>query len=300
MAKRILRVGLYVLIGLLVLAGALWFWYTHRPLPDNLEQTLFRGITYIREVRREPRPLVIHVITVELEAPGVDLLVTPGDPRQDQPLRARKTSRFLTEFGVQVAVNGDFFTPWHSKSPWDYYPHVGDPVEVSGFASSQGVIYSTNGRGRSTLYFSRDNRASFNEPLGKVYNAISGNSMLLENGELVTQSLAGLYNDEPHPRTAVALDQEARRLIILVVDGRQPNYSEGVTVAGLAEIILAYGGDTAMNLDGGGSTTLAAEGEAGEPVLLNSPIDNRIPGRERPVANHLGIFALEAAGGRGN
>jgi len=29
----------------------------------------------------------------------------------------------------------------------------------------------------------------------------------------------------------------------------------------------------------------------GRPVQLNSPIDNRIPGRERPVANHLGIYA---------
>lgn len=46
-----------------------------------------------------------------------------------------------------------------------------------------------------------------------------------------------------------------------------------------------------MNLDGGGSTTLVMEGDNGQPVLLNSPIDSRIPGRERAVANHLGIFA---------
>ena len=80
-------------------------------------------------------------------------------------------------------------------------------------------------------------------------------------------------------------------MIILLVDGRQPNYSEGVTMAELVGILREYGAYSALNLDGGGSTTLAIEGESGEPVLLNSPIDNRIPGRERPVANHLGIFA---------
>jgi exopolysaccharide biosynthesis protein len=63
-----------------------------------------------------------------------------------------------------------------------------------------------------------------------------------------------------------------------------------VTLAELAEIVIGYGGDTALNLDGGGSTTLVVEGKSGKPVRLNSSIDNRIPGRERPVANHLGIY----------
>lgn len=75
-----------------------------------------------------------------------------------------------------------------------------------------------------------------------------------------------------------------------VVDGRQPNYREGATFAELAEILIAHGAYFAMNLDGGGSSTLAIQGEDGEPVVLNFPIDSYIPGRERPVANHLGVF----------
>jgi exopolysaccharide biosynthesis protein len=46
----------------------------------------------------------------------------------------------------------------------------------------------------------------------------------------------------------------------------------------------------AMSLDGGGSSTMVIEGEDGQAVILNSPIDNYIPGRERPVGNHLGIY----------
>lgn len=48
--------------------------------------------------------------------------------------------------------------------------------------------------------------------------------------------------------------------------------------------------DTALNLDGGGSVTLAIATPNG-PMLLNSPIQTRIPTWERPIANHLGFYA---------
>jgi hypothetical protein len=298
MKKRVLRISLFIIIILLCLVGIVWYAYTHRPLPDSLQQALFEGVTYTRDVRSQPRPLVIHVISVDLNAPGIGFLVTPGDPGQDLPLRARKTTQFLKEFDLQVAVNGDFFKPWHSNSPWDYYPHVGDPVDVRGFASSQGRVYSQAEGNRATLYISEDNEASFREPPGDVFNAISGNRMVLENGSPMIVSPARSYHKSLHPRTAVALDADATHLIILVVDGRQPNYSEGVTLAELTAILLEYGAHAALNLDGGGSTTLVVEGESGAPVVLNSPIDNRIPGRERPVANHLGIFAQKTDAGQ--
>lgn len=108
LTKRLLRIGLCVIIALLLVLAALWFWYTHRPLPDPVQQVLFEGVTFVRDVRSEPRPLIIYVVTVELDVPGIAFLVTPGNPTQDQPLQARKTSQFLAEFGVHVAVNGDF------------------------------------------------------------------------------------------------------------------------------------------------------------------------------------------------
>ena len=44
----------------------------------------------------------------------------------------------------------------------------------------------------------------------------------------------------------------------------------------------------AINLDGGGSSALVIEKD-GEPFLLNSPIEDGIGGKERKVANHLGV-----------
>ena len=54
--------------------------------------------------------------------------------------------------------------------------------------------------------------------------------------------------------------------------------------------MIDQGAFAAMSLDGGGSSTLVIEGQDGKPRILNSPIDNYIPGRERPVGNHLGIY----------
>jgi len=77
----------------------------------------------------------------------------------------------------------------------------------------------------------------------------------------------------------------------VVVDGRQPGYSLGVTLSELAEIMIFHGGYNALNLDGGGSSTLVVEGALGSPKILNSPFNHGIPGRQRSVGSHLGIYA---------
>ena len=128
-----------------------------------------------------------------------------------------------------------------------------------------------------------------------MYNVISGNPLLIEEGRP-----KGLKGTDLHPRTAVAVERTGKRLFLVVVDGRQRGYSEGMTAPELAAFLQEQGGWDALNLDGGGSATLAVEAEPGGIHVLNSPIQNSIPGRERPVANHLAVFAppLEGDGSR--
>jgi hypothetical protein len=293
-SKRVFSAVLVVtsacVLALLLLAGSVWVWLQVRSQPAEKNQALFQGIHYIRDVRQSPRPLVVHIVTVRLRESGIEFLVTPGDQDAGLPLQARPTSNFLEEFDLQIAVNGDGVTPWRSNSWLDYYPHLGDPVDPIGLSASRGVVYSQHRDAEPTLYLSRDNRARFNNPLGGVYNAISGNLMLVENGKSL---VAAGIEDTPQPRTAVALDKSRRQLIILVVDGRQPGYSEGATLKELADLILEFGGHSGMNMDGGGSSTMVMEEKNGKAVILNSPIDHNIPGTERTVGNHLGIFARQ-------
>ena len=270
----------------LVLAGVAWLRWGMPVQPRETSRELFQGITYQQRVRQSPRPMVIHILTVNLRASGIHFLVTPGNTKAEQPLAARTTSQFLSQFKLQVAVNGDGFTPWHSNTFLDYYPHQGDPVTPIGLAASQGVVYTQPTDAEPTLYIGRDNRARFNNPIGGIYNAISGNTMLVEDGKPTA-----LPDEQPQPRTALGLDQRMRQMVIVVVDGRQRGYSEGATLAEMANLLIEFGAYNGMNLDGGGSSTLVAEASNGQPEVLNRPIDLGIPNRERYIGNQLGIFA---------
>jgi len=295
LSRKILSIILILVLvcicGAGLLAGGAWWRIAGRPQPAPTSQELFSGVSYSREVRNTPRPMVIHTLLVDLREPGVRLLVTPGDPDAEHSLQARTTSDFLEEFDLQVAVNGDGFEPWYSNTIFSYYPHKGDPIDPTGLAASQGTLYAPTNGAEPTLYISRNNRARFNEPIGGVYNAISGLLMLAAGGKLLPEVLQAEGANIPQPRTAVGLDKNSRQLIIVVVDGRQTGYSEGISLVELTELLLEKGAFYAMNMDGGGSTTMVMAEKNGKARLLNSPIDQHLPGRERPVDNHLGIYA---------
>ncbi len=281
-------IAILVLISLCI--GGYALYDRGRPAPVPVKQKLYEGVTYRRVVRVFPRPMIAHVLTIDTKTKGIDFLVTPPDSEGEKPLKARTTSQFLEEFNLQIAINGDKFLPWWSHSPVDYYPHVGDPIAPSGFTASNGHVYWL-GKFEDigiepTLYISRKNVLSFNSQPGRVYNAISGDRMIVVKGEAVPD-----LNDKAlEPRTAVGMNRNGRYLYIIVVDGRQPFYSEGVTFADLAKLLIKQGAYMGMSLDGGGSSTMVIEGDDGKPLILNSPIDNYIPGRERPVGTHLGIY----------
>jgi hypothetical protein len=285
-----------ILLLLLLLGLSLSLILLIRPPQTNQKLELFHGVIYQREVRTIPRPLMVHVITIGLTAPGIKLLVTPGEETGGMELPARTTGEFLTKFELQLAINGSFFEPYRENGPWDYYPHRGDPVNVMGLAISNGGVYSLNETDQPVLCFSIDNYATISDtdcPVDTA-QALAGRPILIDNGTSITSEDLSYYT-ALHPRTAVAIDQRGETLWLIVVDGRQPGYSEGVTLVELANIAKQLGAYQALNLDGGGSTTLVTTGYWW-PRTLNSPIHTRIPMRQRPVANHLGIYALSPPG----
>jgi len=277
---------LWGLIAILILVAAALFYYRGRPAPLEMRQELYPCVVYYRRVHYLPRMMIAHIVTVDLSCKNINVFVTPPEKNDKaNPLRAQTTSQFAQEFGVQIAINGDGFTPWWSRSVLDYYPHVGDPIAPNGFAASRTKEYGEI-KG-PTLFINSSKDATFGTAYRKVYNAISGQSWLVKD----KQPVPDLNDALTAPRTAVGLDGPGTRLIMIVVDGRQPLYSEGVTIQEMAELMIYYGGDNAINLDGGGSSTLVIQDpQTGQYKVMNSPIDNYIPGRERPVGNHLGIF----------
>ena len=89
-----------------------------------------------------------------------------------------------------------------------------------------------------------------------------------------------------HPRTAVGIGRDGRRLLLVVVDGRQPRYSVGMTLPELGQLMLELGARDALNLDGGGSSTMAVRRASGDVHVVNRPSDAT---GERTVANALAV-----------
>jgi hypothetical protein len=115
--------------------------------------------------------------------------------------------------------------------------------------------------------------------------AVGGFPMLLHYGVdvLDQQTVRAEFGLGRHPRTALGWTDEQSRMFLVVVDGRQPPYSDGMSLPELAWLFRRLGADHALNLDGGGSTALVI-GER----LANRPSD---AGGERSVGNALALTA---------
>ena len=117
--------------------------------------------------------------------------------------------------------------------------------------------------------------------------ALGAGPNLVSDGVVDAANQGFPWMDEAAPRTAIGFSDQT--IFLVVVDGRNDN-ATGMTIAQLAEFMVSLGAVDAMNLDGGGSSTLFIRGFG----VVNAPSD----GRERPVGNGLFLFQREEAGGR--
>ncbi|MBP1082651.1 MULTISPECIES: phosphodiester glycosidase family protein [Bacillus] len=118
--------------------------------------------------------------------------------------------------------------------------------------------------------------------------AIGGNVKLLESGNI----RENLDDSSAAPRTAVGFSENGKKMYVVAVDGRQTD-SRGITYKELAALMKGFGAYNALNLDGGGSTTMVARKPGAENAeVVNQPSD----GSERAVPNGIGIFAKPGSG----
>jgi hypothetical protein len=95
-----------------------------------------------------------------------------------------------------------------------------------------------------------------------------------------------------NPRTAAGIARvgTSQRLLLAVIDGRQPGYSVGMTLRQTAELLQSLGAQRAINLDGGGSSAMIVRDHAtGALRVRNKPSD---PTGERAVGNALAVLGV--------
>lgn len=154
-----------------------------------------------------------------------------------------------------------------------------------------GYVLSGQGSGykqlRSTIGLGQQVAISFAQT-GKVAHAIGGGPTLITNAKVSINSAKQKFRADVArsrtARTAVGLTKDGG-YVLVSIDGRRPGYSSGATLTELAVTMRELGVIEALNLDGGGSTTLWLKGHT-----VNRPSD----GRERPVSNALLVVPRKA------
>ncbi|MCK9525561.1 MAG: phosphodiester glycosidase family protein [Limnochordia bacterium] len=118
-----------------------------------------------------------------------------------------------------------------------------------------------------------------------VTQIIGGGPRLVRDGRLQVTGEEERFRDDilvgRAPRTAIGITAD-HKLLLVTVNGRQPHISVGMTLNELGNLLIELGALQAMNLDGGGSTTMVIRN-----MVLNLPSD----GKERPVGNAIVVVA---------
>lgn len=245
---------------------------------------------------------VAFALRVDLKAPGVRLFVTPKAAKyvlNSAETLGQTVSEFFKTHQLQAAINGGRF------DPSDYYPPTGTRLDVHGLTISDGELVSPQDTSTDSavIAFSDKNEPTIihkNWPptnTAGFFNALTGTYPLVSNGIPVANlnSQAGFINGV-NPRTAAGLSKDKQFLYLLVIDGRQNGYSIGALNSETAGLMILLGAHDAINLDGGGSTTMVLADSAGRPQRINRSSAVADSGRERTVGSHLGIYALPLAG----
>ena len=257
----------------------------------------YKPVVYQYVEQTDP-PQRIHVMAIDLTNPDVKVRVSRGgeDPDGDGPWQTTllRPTAIAEREGFEITVNGDFFAlPSKQDAEGSEAQKVFRAKQastVSGPATTDGKTWALPKEqdGRPALVIDAQNRASIakvGKPPKDAQQVIAGSDIIVEAGKDVARTGKG-FPDGPHPRTAVGIADGGKRLLLVVIDGRDKEKARGMSLSQVAKVMLDLGCDSALNLDGGGSTAMILrDPKTGEQTILNNPSD----GKERAVANVLGV-----------
>lgn len=235
-------------------------------------------------------PQSISIIRYPARKFRTELIHSPGD-------KAGKTSVIAQREGASMAMNGSYFN-MKQLTPCTYF-RSGD--ELLGETSSSesfrvnGVVGIRNRRGHNIIITSCK-PSQYDEITGKWHAVLASGPVLMEDGGIVVPEITNAdengngidsFYDKRHPRSVIGYDSKGY-VYLIVADGRHPGDAEGTSIYETALICSFLGLEDAINLDGGGSSTLWHN----EKGVLNHPSDNRKfdAQGERKVPNIIGVF----------
>ncbi|MEW6236885.1 MAG: phosphodiester glycosidase family protein [Candidatus Omnitrophota bacterium] len=199
-------------------------------------------------------------------------------------------SDFARQSEALAAVNGGFFSVRPNRARGLvaahgrilYPPHQENYRSTVGFNSSK-ILFDWIGPEDIDKYRFQTQKPGWND----CHAALAAGPILIKDGTTCLYLAESFNLNERNPRTAIAQMADGMALMV-VVDGRQPDWSAGVTLGELTDMLADIGASDAMNLDGGGSSVMVVNNK-----LMNRPSDFALPGspgKERAVANVVALF----------
>ncbi|WP_177205631.1 phosphodiester glycosidase family protein [Acetitomaculum ruminis] len=210
---------------------------------------------------------------------GMEKLTAQLSTAQKKHSNPEDKENYIENYNVIGGVNADF-----------YNMTTGKPSGA--FVMEGKVVNNANNRpwfavlddGSAAIGYNNKDWANV---ANHVKEAVGGSVVLVWDGKDVTANASGNYNTDRHSRTCVGITKEGK-VVLMVLDGRQEPFSAGGSMHELAQIMLEAGCVSAINLDGGGSTTFAAKQEGENNIsIVNRPSD----GSERSISSSLMVVS---------
>jgi hypothetical protein len=241
----------------------------------------------------EPHRVALYILRVDLRSSQIAVATfIADDPDGDGPAEAELVNpvELALRHQALAAVNANAFSPIPDEEgnvSRLYFP--GMPVDILGLAAADGERRSgvhAPPHNDLCLWFDPTGRPHIGTvPHSDVQVALGINAWwgdLVKDGEALPPP-----GGDRHPRTAAGFDASGKWLFLVVVDGRQPGYSEGMTLGELADFMVQLGTNRAINLDGGGSSVMLIADENGRLQVVNQPSGRFL----RPVPVLIGVRA---------
>lgn len=245
----------------------------------TLKQYHFQGEEQIFESSQ-----YISIIEIDRKAARKGRFALANDPG-----KITQTSKFAADSGAIVAMNGTFYNmrpPYNSVSffrkygelCYEFTENMGQRDNGAVAINSEGEVYVVAAPVDSVgMVLEKEWAINVAEP----HVMGSGPLLMMEGTKAYLNE--GSFNANRHPRSALATN--AKKIFLITVDGRAKGTADGMSLPEFTKIMQYAGAETALNLDGGGSTTLYVKGMG----IVNHPSDNRQFDKEgeRYVVNSL-------------
>lgn len=228
----------------------------------------------------------VFILRVDLTTPGLKMKVGMPFDQDSYVIGSRQTPSDMIEYvdkpgqRVVAVVNADFWDTSNGK--------IRGPIHRAGRVLKNTFVYSSKLTDQAISFFGLDfdgkpvirDTVTYRTMATDLRDVTGSGVIVLQNGE-VPGDFAG-YSTNRHPRNVVGYTEDGSTVYFMIVDGRQPLWSDGMLYWEMGEIMKSLGCSWSSNLDGGGSAQLVIRHPSANIYQLRNRASD---GAQRPVVN---------------